>query len=179
MTDEDVILKTLNTLAEAISAQNERLDTLQAQLDAKPTRQSNGIRQTPTVKAIDSAPEAVKAILAHPDDELMQLEQGVTRASKASMIKRAAAHSPDALRTYICAGGKPARAFMDGTGEAVSELIPGQGLVPGFANHAYAIALLQRIEGTPATKPVRVKGSVRGSTASQATKRASKAGGKL
>ena len=130
-------------------------------------------RSTPTVKAITSAPPHVQAILDAPDDELAQLEQllAAKSTSKVNTVKVTAAHSPEALNTYINAGGKAARAFMKGEAEAVTQR-GDMGLVPGLHTHNYASKMLQRITGT-STKPAGKARGIRGSTASQATKRAS------
>ena len=152
-------------LANLIAGLVNETASLKAQLATRPTGRANL-----ATKAISDAPAHVQQILAQPDDELLQLEQLVKRGSKVSMIKRSAAHSTDALQTYICGGGKAARAFMKGEGAALLERTD-MGLVPGLATHNYASKMLQRITDTSTTPAGKAKG-VRGSTASQATKRA-------
>lgn len=168
-------------LADVLANMGQVLNDISTRLVALETRKSgsNGPRKSPTSDAIAAAPEAQRTILENPDPELASLEQAITRTSKVRMIKRAAAHSVEAVQTYICAGGKAARALIAGEGPAIDTLTP-MGLVTGSATHAYASAWVKRLQGIDAPTPHASKRSkrVRGNTASQATKRAS-AGGKL
>ena len=179
MAEQDQVASALQAILASTQATNEALHDLSNRvvaLESKPTR----TRKSPTTNAIAEAPEPVRALLENPDAELVALESAVSakRPSKASMVRRAAAHSTEALQTYICAGGKAARAFMAGEQEAVTSPTP-MGLIPNSATHLYASAWVNRITGITPKPAGKHGGKVIGNSASQATKRAAKAGGKL
>ena len=169
----------LNAIVEGLAAQNSVLHTLGERIATLESKRS-GVRKSPTTDAIASAPEPVRELLQNPDAELVALESAVSakRPSKASMVRRAAAHSGDALQTYICAGGKAARAFMAGEGEAITTPTT-MGLIPNSSTHLYASAWVNRLSGITPKPAGKRSGRITGNSASQATKRAAKAGGKL
>ena len=179
MADEKTILDALHAVAEGLQAQNSVLNELRTDVDALKARKTNG-RKSPTTQAVAQAPEPVRLLLENPDAELVALESAVSakRPSKASMVRRAAAHSVDALQTYICAGGKAARAFMAGEGEAITTPTT-MGLIPNSSTHLYASAWVNRLSGITPKPAGKRSGRITGNSASQATKRAAKAGGKL
>lgn len=176
---DTTILDALKSVAEGLEAQNKVLNNLDARIGTLETKRANG-RKSPTTQAVAQAPEPVRSLLENPDAELVALESAVSakRPSKASMVRRAAAHSVDALQTYICAGGKAARAFMAGEGEAITQPTT-MGLIPNSSTHLYASAWANRLSGITPKPAGKRSGRITGNSASQATKRASKAGGKL
>ena len=176
---DQTILDALHAVAEGLQTQNSVLNELRADVDTLKAKRT-GERKSPTTKAVAEAPEPVRLLLENPDAELVALESAVSakRPSKASMVRRAAAHSTEALQTYICAGGKAARAFMAGQAEAITNPTP-MGLIPNSATHLYANAWVNRLSGITPKPAGKRGGRVTGNSASQATKRAAKAGGKL
>ena len=179
MSDQDQVQDALQAILANTQATNTALGELRDRVVALETKRSNG-RKSPTTKAVAEAPEPVRLLLENPDSELVALEQAVAskRPSKASMVRRAAAHSTEALQTYICAGGKAARAFMAGEAEAINAPTT-MGLIPNSATHLLASAWMDRLSGITRTPAGKRGGKVTGNSASQATKRASRAGGKL
>ena len=173
---EQTLLDALHAVAEGLQAQNSVLNTLDERLSALETKRSNG-RKSPTSKAVAEASEPVRQLLENPDPELVALESAVSakRPSKASMVRRAAAHSVDALQTYICAGGKAARAFMAGEGEAITTPTS-MGLIPNSSTHLYASAWVSRLTGITPKPAGKRSGRVSGNTASESTKRQSRGG---
>ena len=179
MTDENAVHKALEAILASTQATNEAVAALGERVGTLETKRGNG-RKSPTTKAVAEAPEPVRQLLENPDAELVALESAVSakRPSKASMVRRAAAHSTEALQTYICAGGKAARAFMTGAAEAITSPTP-MGLIPNSATHLYANAWMNRLSGITPKPAGKRSGRVTGNSAGQATKRASRAGGKL
>lgn len=161
-----------------------------------PTRKGTGkavtgqVRASVTTKAIDNASPATQEAIASvqargytdtPSSVALAIEaahkQGLAsfelpKQAKVKLINRCAAHSVDALRTYMSLGGRAARAFMGG--EAIPEdCQDGQfGLVEAGATMRYAKHILAALTGvasvgTPAPAGKRVarsrKGTAQGS----------------
>jgi hypothetical protein len=144
--------KTETAILEAITAQQDVLKGITTRMDvieeqARMVTVTSHDATVATPKTIDRPPksEGHKVTTIKADDpELLSLRGQITREGKARLIDKCAAHSVDALRTLILAGGKAAREFMGGkravpSAEEVFHLVDS-------ANGRYAHALLGRME---------------------------------
>jgi hypothetical protein len=144
--------KTETAILEAITAQQDvlkgittRMDVLEEQARVVTVTSHDVAVASP--KTIDRPPKSkghkVTTIKAD-DPELLSLRGQITREGKARLIDKCAAHSVDALRTLILAGGRAAREFM--ADKRTAATADEEFHLVDSANGRYAHARLGRME---------------------------------
>lgn len=130
-------------------------------------RVTGNVRSSVTTKAVDSAPSNVQAALTSSD---LAPYAALATPKCVKACARAAAHSRDALLTYVGFGGRAMRAFIEGS-PIPADAQEGQFKLVSADNIAYARKLDELAFGAeptmPAPKGKRVgrsrKGSAQGS----------------